>query len=133
MHLQCTLFCSISRYLALSRNVPVLWRIFATANGKRETIHPLRFARRPCLRGTVSYCLLMQKQDGTTQCDAIFIYCMHLQRGMFLSSSFLSPFLASLYPHPFSSACHMLWRDSGCRVQRDWERRSISERRVLSS
>ena len=29
--------------------------IFATANGKRETIHPLRFARRPCLRGTVSY------------------------------------------------------------------------------
>ena len=22
---------------------------------RRETIHPLRFARRPCLRGTVSY------------------------------------------------------------------------------
>ena len=42
-------------YLALSCKAPILWRIFATANGKRKTIHPLRFARRPCLRGTVSY------------------------------------------------------------------------------
>ena len=25
-------------------------------------IHPLRFARRPCLRGTVSYCLLLQNK-----------------------------------------------------------------------
>ena len=83
MRLRCTLYRTISRYLSLSHNAPILWRIFATANGtdagsesrskiyfdyaeqqggkddevglKRKTIHPLRFARRPCLRGTVSY------------------------------------------------------------------------------
>ena len=49
------LTCSISLYLALSRKAQNLCSIFATANGKRRTIHPLRFARRPCLRGTVSY------------------------------------------------------------------------------
>ena len=64
-------------YLALSRKAQNLWRIFAVSNGtdaesesrskiyfdyaeqkggkddevglKRKTIHPLRFARRPCL------------------------------------------------------------------------------------
>ena len=43
-------------------------------------IHPLRFARRPCLRRTVSYCLLMQTRWHH---DAIFIYA----QGVFLSSS----------------------------------------------
>ena len=36
-------------------------------------------------------CLLMQKQDGTTQCDAIFIYC---PRGV---PQFLSPQFVFLF------------------------------------
>ena len=44
--------------------------------------------------------MLMQKQDGTTQCDAIFIYCMHLRRGVSSVSSVLSLFLP--LPHHYT-------------------------------
>ena len=51
-------------------------------------IHPLRFARRPCLRGTVSYCLLMQTR-WHHESDAILFICADR---VFLSSSVLSLF-----------------------------------------
>ena len=46
------LSCTISRYLAPCQFCAVSLQ---QRTEKRETIHPLRFARRPCLRGTVSY------------------------------------------------------------------------------
>ena len=41
------------------------------------TIHPLRFARRPCLRGTVSYCLLCNTRwHHAMWCHLYFIYSL---------------------------------------------------------
>ena len=45
-------------YLTLSRSISQsagFVQYICNSERKRETIHPLRFARRPCLRGTVSY------------------------------------------------------------------------------
>ena len=54
------------------------------------TIHPLRFARRPCLRGTVSYCLLMQNKMAPRNVMPSLFYI--LSEGMSSVSSVLSPF-----------------------------------------
>ncbi len=66
-------------------------------------IHPLRFARPTCLRGTVSYncnnAMLMLTQDGTTQCDAIFILYT-LQRGVLSVLSPQSVFCSPSYSPP---------------------------------
>ena len=56
-------------------------------------IHPLRFARRPCLRGTVSYCLLMQTRWHHESYAILFICADRV----FLSSSFLSLFFSFSY------------------------------------
>ena len=54
------------------------------------TIHPLRFARRPCLRGTVSYCLLMQNKMAPRNVMPSLFYI--LSEGVASVSSVLSPF-----------------------------------------
>ena len=51
------------------------------------TIHPLRFARRPCLRGTVSYCWLMLDKDGTTHVmPSLFFVCTSEEGGVYSST-----------------------------------------------
>ena len=62
-------------------------------------IHPLRFARRPCLRGTVSYCLLMQNKAGTTQCDASFIYAQGVSTVLQFYSLFSFSFILTRSPY----------------------------------
>ena len=50
-------------------------------------IHPLRFARRPCLRGTVSYCLLMQnKMAPRNVMPSLFLYAPPKKGGATVST-----------------------------------------------
>ena len=75
-------------YLALSRKAQNLCSIFANSERKTGNNPPPPLRSSPLSQGDSKLLLANAKQDGTTQCDAIFIYC---PRGV-LSSSVLSPF-----------------------------------------